>query len=321
MILYTDKHRIPFQIDEEDYEAVRRYSWSIYGPGYLTTTVGRRPHRRLVHLHVFLMGRAPEGTVWDHENRDKFDNRRSNLRPVAHSINQYNTGLDSNNTSGVKGVSWSKSGGRWEAYIKIDGRKKHLGRFDTLARSRRSAGRRRILLRPPIADTGAERGRIVTVADSTLQACVEDSDLLASSQRELGGAEPGAVNCGPFIPRNNNHDAPGVLPPDATRTDAVAHRRTRLDVRNPGGCVPRAQRGQGTAVRGQRSVEAHALRSQEGAVLRTRGRGELQAADAGEPTAAHGFDVACTRGSEALVADVYVFAPFRMERGAGRTEG
>lgn len=36
------------------------------------------------------------------------------------------------NTSGVNGVSWSKERSRWEAHIKVNGRKIFIGRFDDL---------------------------------------------------------------------------------------------------------------------------------------------------------------------------------------------
>ena len=37
--------------------------------------------------------------------------------------------LPSNNTSGVKGVSWSKSRQLWETYIQIHGKRINLGRY------------------------------------------------------------------------------------------------------------------------------------------------------------------------------------------------
>lgn len=37
--------------------------------------------------------------------------------------------LPTNNTSGVKGVSWSNSRQLWEAYIQLHGKRIHLGRY------------------------------------------------------------------------------------------------------------------------------------------------------------------------------------------------
>lgn len=50
-----------------------------------------------------------------------------------------------NNTSGVKGVSFEKSSGKWRARIQISGTPRDLGRFDTLfeaAEARREAEER-----------------------------------------------------------------------------------------------------------------------------------------------------------------------------------
>lgn len=65
----------------------------------------------------------------DHLDLNRTNNEWENLRPADSTQNQGNRGLDRNNTSGFKGVSWDKSKGRWEAYIGIRGRKKNLGYF------------------------------------------------------------------------------------------------------------------------------------------------------------------------------------------------
>lgn len=133
MIVYTDKHRIPFQIDEQDYEAVCRYSWCIGGAGYPQTHIGKGATLRTIRLHMFLLGPAPDGMEWDHEKRDRLDNRRSKLRAVTRQINRRNTGPRPSNTTGVTGVKRIKGiRDRWRASIKIAGREKHLGYFQSV---------------------------------------------------------------------------------------------------------------------------------------------------------------------------------------------
>ena len=132
MILYTNKHRIPFQIDDADYEAVSQYSWYIGGNGYPTTSIGKGSTHRPIYLHAFLAGRAPDGLQNDHISRDRTDNRRSNLRVVSRTVNMRNTGRRSDNTSGVKGVGWAPRRSKWCARIRVAGRAKTLGWFDTL---------------------------------------------------------------------------------------------------------------------------------------------------------------------------------------------
>ena len=67
----------------------------------------------------------------DHEDNVKTNNRWSNLRIASHQQNVLNAKLSKNSTSGRKGVSWHKGAGRWSAYIILDGKKRHLGLFDS----------------------------------------------------------------------------------------------------------------------------------------------------------------------------------------------
>jgi hypothetical protein len=64
----------------------------------------------------------------DHINRNRADNRISNLRLSNRSQQLHNTGLREDNTSGHKGVSWDNG---WRAYITINGVRQSLGRHPT----------------------------------------------------------------------------------------------------------------------------------------------------------------------------------------------
>lgn len=82
---------------------------------------------KLVFLYVF--GSLPIKEI-DHINRIKHDNRVDNLRFCNRTENNQNTKVRSDNTSGVKGVSWSKGANKWHAYIKVNGKKTHCGYFE-----------------------------------------------------------------------------------------------------------------------------------------------------------------------------------------------
>ena len=125
MICLTDRHRIPFQIDADDFEALRRYCWYVSAKGYVATNIGKQPPGRRITLHLFLLGPAPPGLVWDHINWDKLDNRRANLRAVTPAVNSRNVRRISH--SGVVGVKWNQ--GYWRARIKTGQRDHFLGRF------------------------------------------------------------------------------------------------------------------------------------------------------------------------------------------------
>lgn len=67
---------------------------------------------------------------WDHADRNEMNNRRCNLRPCTVQENRRNKSTQTNNTSGVSGVSWRKDREVWRAYITVEDRKQiHLGAF------------------------------------------------------------------------------------------------------------------------------------------------------------------------------------------------
>lgn len=67
----------------------------------------------------------------DHINNNKLDNNINNLRWATNSENGMNRSIQSNNTSGFKGVHYDKASDKWMAYIKIDGKHKTIGLFKT----------------------------------------------------------------------------------------------------------------------------------------------------------------------------------------------
>lgn len=120
-------------VDDADFEYLNQWKWHISSKGYAI----RREHLsgghgnekfRFVLLHRQLMTPSDKQQV-DHLNGDKLDNRKANLRLCTPGENQSNRGLQSNNTSGYKGVF--AYGTRWRARI-VTGRKNiNLGVFDT----------------------------------------------------------------------------------------------------------------------------------------------------------------------------------------------
>lgn len=70
------------------------------------------------------------GFVIDHINRDKLDNRRSNLRIATKAQNRSNSTIVLSKT-GYKGVHWAKHASKWVAAITISGKSKYLGYWDS----------------------------------------------------------------------------------------------------------------------------------------------------------------------------------------------
>lgn len=69
-----------------DETKVQRHNWCLSGDGYPMTYISGA----LVKLHHFVVGKPPKGLVTDHINRDRLDNRKSNLRFVTQRENLLN---------------------------------------------------------------------------------------------------------------------------------------------------------------------------------------------------------------------------------------
>ena len=108
------------KVDDEDFEWLSARSWCVDSGGYAKSGKGR--------MHRVIMD-PPKGMCVDHANRDKLDNRRSNLRIVTYGQNVLNAKIRSDNKSGVRGVFWSKQAHKWSAQIGRDGKQHHLGFF------------------------------------------------------------------------------------------------------------------------------------------------------------------------------------------------
>lgn len=111
-------------VDDKDFELVSQHGWYLNTNGYARTSDPK------LYMHQ-MINKTPAGSVTDHINRDKLDNRRSNLRSVGVIDNSRNRGLSKLNTSGFRGVSWTKTN-KWEVYIWLRNKKIHIGRFSDI---------------------------------------------------------------------------------------------------------------------------------------------------------------------------------------------
>jgi hypothetical protein len=118
-------------VDEADAEWIASFGrWHAHKSGrsqsyYAVRSVPRGQGSRHLFMHALIAGRK----MADHINRNGLDNRRVNLRAATGAQNGANHGLQSNNTSGYKGVT-SAGDGRWRASITVRGRRSSLGTFD-----------------------------------------------------------------------------------------------------------------------------------------------------------------------------------------------
>jgi hypothetical protein len=86
---------------------------------------------RTVPMHRLLCGWS-QGLEVDHIDGNGLNNRRGNLRLVTSSENKWNQKIRVDNKSGVKGVCWISSAGKWRAQIARGGKKISLGHFESI---------------------------------------------------------------------------------------------------------------------------------------------------------------------------------------------
>jgi hypothetical protein len=108
-----------------------RFSGKVAGAcsnGYIR--IGILGQRIKAHRLAFLYMTSGIPAVVDHRNHITTDNSWENIRPSNHSLNNANTVLRADNTTGFKGVSWKKERRAFVTQIAEGGRKKHLGYFN-----------------------------------------------------------------------------------------------------------------------------------------------------------------------------------------------
>jgi hypothetical protein len=123
-------------VDDADFALVSAYTWWLDSRGYAITsvTVGKRlvmgnKYQRRVYMHRLILS-APTGMQVDHIDHVPLNNTRANLRLATRSQNQANR-QPKPGSSGVKGVTFHKKMGRWQAAIKCQGKDHYLGVFPT----------------------------------------------------------------------------------------------------------------------------------------------------------------------------------------------
>lgn len=111
-------------IEPEDWELVRDFRW-FKDHGYASACV---PGSKRVRMARLIVGLKPGGTLCvDHINRDRLDNRRSNLRVVTKGQNGQNVSARWNASSRHRGVSFRE--GKWTARCTVNGKVHFLGDF------------------------------------------------------------------------------------------------------------------------------------------------------------------------------------------------
>lgn len=117
---FTSNTNKEFYIDAEDFNKVKDYLWyeHIHKNGYHSLETHDKETKKTIRMHYFIAGKN-----YDHADRNPLNNRKYNLRPATFTQNRANSSISKNNTSKIIGVSWHKQSEKWEAFLKINGRR------------------------------------------------------------------------------------------------------------------------------------------------------------------------------------------------------
>lgn len=113
-------------VDDDDYERLNKYKWR-YSTGYAMRAIyvkGKKQIGILMHREII---NARVGMEVDHINRDRLDNRKSNLRECTRLQNEYNKTVPGG-TSKYKGVSKGYKDS-WNVQIRFNGKNHSIGSY------------------------------------------------------------------------------------------------------------------------------------------------------------------------------------------------
>lgn len=136
---------VKFLISRQDYETVSAYKWHARrcstNSGALRYAVYRRTSRkdgRKDFILARMLLSAPRGLQVDHKDGDTLNNTRENLRLATPSQNAHNRGVQYNNTSGFKGVTYYPREKKFIALITVNYRRIALGYYPTAEEAARA---------------------------------------------------------------------------------------------------------------------------------------------------------------------------------------
>lgn len=120
-------------VDAEDAKSVSAHTWHISeagGTSYAATNVWDDTANAWKRLYMHRM-LVPDAVLVDHVDCNGLNNTRANLRSADYSKNAANSRHSGRGTSAFKGVHWASRHQRWIATIHVNGRRKHVGMFDS----------------------------------------------------------------------------------------------------------------------------------------------------------------------------------------------
>lgn len=122
-------------VDDEDFDELSKFRWTasvqkntVYASRSFRDEKGKQ---FFILMHRQIMGVTERMVNVDHIFGNGLNNQRSNLRTCTHKQNLMNRAGNPKSTSKFKGVSWDKQHEKWVVHISVNGKAKHIGRFES----------------------------------------------------------------------------------------------------------------------------------------------------------------------------------------------
>lgn len=129
---HTENGDFLFDLDDlERLKNINKY-WKINNSNYVLCYINDKEYQ--LHRYIMRLGRysRKEDIIVDHINGNRLDNRKQNLRVTHRKNNPKNCKTYSNNTSGVKGISWNRDRQKWHVSIQVNKKPIYLGLYSDI---------------------------------------------------------------------------------------------------------------------------------------------------------------------------------------------
>lgn len=141
----TGKYAGQFEaiVSEEDKD-LADITWTLHKSRKICYALHHQDNAIAIKMHRLILERMEDGKPLqedeevDHVDGNGLNNQRHNLRRATPSQNAMNRGIRSDNTTGSKGVTWEQSSQKYRVRIAVNGRRFHVGRFDSLEEATRA---------------------------------------------------------------------------------------------------------------------------------------------------------------------------------------
>jgi len=115
-------------IDDIHFDRLSKFKWFMVESGGIYKNL----RKNVLEKHVSLANSVMQtfDVLYDHKDRDSFNNLESNLRKCTYQQNSFNRKKHKNCSSKYKGVYWDKKAHNWRSQITIDYKTLYIGSFD-----------------------------------------------------------------------------------------------------------------------------------------------------------------------------------------------